>query len=214
MYQTKIEINGVLKTLNSKAIARDLQKKWGLHYYPRSGDTDQILPQSIPLNGAPIQNITSPPAQQQSIAPDNSGEYPIRNNPRQINMPTTSTMRQPHIPIGATTGLNTTTLPTHPATIHPSQFQYVNPTNPHLIQNPYMWQNLQQYQQMSPHQWVQPQPLTVPQPAQLAHPPVNYNLPLMNLQPKVQNSYFTPYNPKQQYNVNGRQTPWVAGNGT
>ena len=215
VYQTKIEINGVLKTLNSKAIARDLQKKWGLQYYPRTHDTDQVLPHPIPLHGAPIQNIPYPPAPQQNTAPVNSSEYPLRDNSRQINIPTTSKMRQPHIATGATTGVKAPTHPTYPTTIYPSQFKYINPTYPHLIQSPYMWQNLQQHQQLSPQQWVQPQPLTAPQSAQLAHPSVpGYHQPQMNLQPNVQNPYFTSYNPKQQYNVNGRQTPWVAGNGT
>ena len=57
VYQTKVELNGFFKTLNSKAIARNLKKKWGLRYLHRSRDIEQVLP---PNNGT-SQNIIHPP---------------------------------------------------------------------------------------------------------------------------------------------------------
>ena len=51
VYQTRVEMNGnFTKALNSRSMAQELQKLWGIQYLPRSRDVENVLPQNYPGN--------------------------------------------------------------------------------------------------------------------------------------------------------------------
>ena len=222
VYQTKIELDGFLKTLNSKAIARDLQKKWGIQYMPRSRDIDQVLPQPIPPSDPTIQSVPYPSEPHPSRAPANPNEQrlynqpvPHRENLHQNNAPFTfQTRLPPTLPV-TMAATNATAQPTFPLTSNPPPLLYNSPVNPYALQNPQIHQNRRQYQQPSCQQLVQQLPPVTSQPAQFAQFPVpSYYYAQMNPQPCVQNPYFLPSSLNQQYNVNGNQPPYISRNET
>ena len=220
VYQTKNDLGGFLKTLNSKAIARDLQKKWGIQYYPRPHDVDQAPPQPVPPSNPVIQSTAHLPELHPRRAPANPNEQrlnnqpnPYREIPHQNNMPITSQSRLPPTVPAAMTATNVTAQPTFPLTCNPPPMLWRSPVNPYALQNPPMHQNPQQYQHPSCQQSAQPQPSAKIQPTQFPQFPVPiYHYPQMNPQPFV--PYLLPNSLNQQWNANGNQTPWIARNET
>ena len=175
VYQTKIELNGFFKTLNSKAIARNLQKKWGLRYLHRSRDIEQALPP----NSQTFQNITHPPESYptRSIA-INTQQNPQREHPRLNHPPVTDQLQSNPTIAFKPSGLNLTAQQQLPLASKPPPSFSKGTTHPHTLQNPWMplypWQN----QWPLPQQLPQPQPPLQFQPAhftQLSVP--NYHYP-------------------------------------
>ena len=169
VYQTKISINGVLKTLNSKAIAKKLKEMWGLHYLHRPSDIDQ-MPNQQPNPPTDLRRQHN--QNQYEFRPTYPSNNPNerRSNVQQIppgNNSSTTFYRRPvtNIP-AATDGLNTTTMSHFPFANNPPPYAYNPSTPPWMPQKPYYLQYQQQHQQLSPYHPIQTQPSGNFQPAQ------------------------------------------------
>ena len=216
VYQTKLEMNGFLKTLNSKSIARDLKKIWGLHYLPRSGDLDQShqlyqnLPEDPRHQNIHRQQESQPKAQslvsnlrRSNLKPTRPIHSNRQNNPQQTYA------QQPQPTVVPTTGF----YPSFPLASNPPPFIYSNPALTHNHQKPripcfqpYQLYHMQNPQSL-PHQTPQIQPQVNYQPTQLNHhstpsqyymstqhpyanyPPIqNYGLPQQSTNARQQNN--------------------------
>ena len=229
VYQTKLEQNGFLKTLNSKSIAKDHKKRWGPNYLPRPGDLDQSpelhpnLPEDPRHQNIHRQQETHPNAgplvsnqRRSNFEPIRPSHSNRRNNAQLMYPP------QPQPTVVPTTGIYAP----FPLAINPPPFIYSNPARPQVPQNPQIscfqryHQNQVQNSHPLPHQTPQIQPQMNYQPTQLNHhstptqyytsnqhthanypPAQNYGLPQQNMNyPPTQNRGF----PSQNMN-NGQQ---------
>ena len=210
VYQTKININGVLKTLNSKAIAKELKEKWGLQYLPRASDIEQTPNQQPNLNTDPRrQQIPNQPEFLPTHSSNNQNTR--RSNVQQIppgNNSSTALYPRPltNIPT-ATAGLNTITPSHFPLASNPPPYTYNPSTSPWTPQKPYYLPYAQQYQQQSPYQLIQTQPSGNFQPAQDYQHYTSTQAYNSNLQPTAINPNAQNYGLAQWCNTNFVQAP-------